>query len=323
MSRQAPVVSLLIVAYNSLDFIEACLSTVPAASANHAYEALLIDNGDGRSAAFVGENFPDVRIIPSVGNVGFGQGNNILAKRADPASKHFILINPDVRLDAGAISALVDTADAHPDYAALGGQIRTPDGSPSAASVIALPSVSRMALGAIGLANWAASRREPASITKEVHSVEAISGGFMLVRRDAWIELGGFDKTFFLYGEDVDLCQRIAQSGGKIGLVPGATVHHDVGSGDFYSPIRTRYKVLANAHFANRHFSPLRRWVFKSMLWLRCVIRFGLGTFLGSMRGARAARLAALGRAFREPALNPLGWMDGFNGKGTDPRNRD
>jgi len=323
MSRQAPVVSLLIVAYNSLDFIEACLSSLPLASADHAYEVLLIDNGDGRTAAFVSENFPDVRIIPSVGNVGFGQGNNILAKRVDPASNHFVLINPDTRLDAGAISALVNAAEAHPEYAALGGQIRTPDGSPSAASVIALPSVSRMALGAIGLANWAASRRASTSITKEVSIVEAVSGGFMLVRRDVWLELGGFDETFFLYGEDVDLCRRIALSGGKIGLVPGATVHHDVGSGDFYSPIRTRYKVLANAHFANRHFSPLRRWVFKTALWLRCAIRFGLGSLFGPIRGARSTKLGALGRAFREPALNPLGWMDGYDGKGTDPRRRD
>ncbi|MEM7703263.1 MAG: glycosyltransferase family 2 protein [Pseudomonadota bacterium] len=320
MPENAPVISILIVAFNSRPFIEHCLASVSHACGDLPHEVLLIDNGLDGTEAFVRERFPKVRIIASRGNVGFGQANNILAAHADPDSRFLVLVNPDVRLESGAIAALVRAADTHPDYVALGGQMQTPDGSPSAASIVRLPTVWRMTLGAIGIANWANARSLADPAQQEVQRVEAISGGFLLLRPEDWKRLGGFDETYFLYGEDIDLCHRIGLLNGKIGLVPSARVHHDVGSGDFYSPARTRYKVTANAHFANQHFGPVKRRAFKAALWIRCWIRWLLGLLLGRLPSQKALRLRALGNAFRLPAVNPASWVHGFDSEGSDPR---
>ncbi|MEL7318522.1 MAG: glycosyltransferase family 2 protein [Pseudomonadota bacterium] len=320
MPEKYPVLSVLIVAFNSRGLIEECLSSVVQACGDLPHEVLLIDNGGDGTEALVREKFPDVRIVASRGNVGFGQANNILATHANPTSRFLLLVNPDASLDPSAVNAMVSAADTHPDYVALGGQMQTPDGSPSAASVVRLPTVWRMVLGAMGLANWTNARDLAANSHGEVLRVEAVSGGFLLILRDKWDKLGGFDETYFLYGEDVDLCRRIGQLNGMIGLVPRAKVHHDVGSGDFYSPNRTRYKVTANAHFANRHFGPIRRRVFKTVLWLRCWIRWLIGSIFGRLPGPTARRLKALGKAFRSPARNPASWIDGFDSEGADPR---
>lgn len=318
-TKKAPIVSLLIVAYNSRDFINDCLSSVPAACGEIDYEILLIDNGNDHTQNFVRDLHPNVTVIPSRGNIGFGAGNNLLAKHTHPGTRYLIMVNPDTRLHAGSVRELVKAADAHQEYAALSGKIELPSGRPFAASFMAPPTVYRMALGAVGLADWAAARHRIVDERHEVIPVAAISGGYMLVRRNDWNTLHGFDETFFLYGEDIDLCHRIQKAGGRVGLVPGARVYHDVGSGEFYSPLRTRYKVIADAHFAKRHFGPFRRWAFMAALWLHCWIRFGAGTLL-AWRGTRMAMLA---KAFREPALNPMGWMRGFASQGADPRRHD
>ncbi|MEO0420081.1 MAG: glycosyltransferase family 2 protein [Pseudomonadota bacterium] len=322
MPEKPPVLSVLIVAFNSRGFIKDCLDSVAQACADLQHEVLLIDNGEDGTETLVRERFPEVRIIASRGNVGFGQANNILAAHADPATHFLVLINPDARLEIGAINAMLSAADTRPDYVALGGQMHTPDGSPSAASVVKLPTVWRMTLGAVGLANWVNTHSATDPLKSKVQRVDAISGGFLLMRPKDWNRLGGFDETYFLYGEDVDLCCRIGQSGGKVGLVPTARVYHNVGSGDFYSPARTRYKVTANAHFANRHFGPLKRRAFKIALWMRCWIRWLLGSILGGLPGPTARRLKALGQAFRSPATNPASWINGFESEGADPRRR-
>lgn len=320
MPEKHPALSVLIVAFKSRGFIEDCLNSVVQACGELPHEILLIDNGRDGTEAFVRENFPKVRVVRSQGNVGFGQANNILATHADPTSRYLLLVNPDTRLDRGAVNAILSAADTDPDYVALGGQMQTPDGSPSAASVVRLPTVWRMVLGAVALANWANARSRAVASRGEILRVEAVSGGFLLIQREEWDRLSGFDESYFLYGEDIDLCYRIAKAGGKIGLVPTARVYHNIGSGDFYSPNRTRYKVTANAHFANRHFTPLKRRVFKTALWLRCWIRWLIGSIMGWLPGPMARKLKALGEAFRSPALKPSSWMNGFESDGADPR---
>lgn len=316
--QNRPLVSILVVAFNSRNYIDACLSSVPGACGEFAYQVLLVDNGTDQTSTLVQEVHPHVQVLPTRGNVGFGEANNRLAQHTDPGSQYLVLLNPDTRLHTDAITALVKAARDHPEYAALGGHMETPAGGPSAASSVVLPTVSRMALGAIGLADWAAARRRLPDAHMPVRQVEAVSGGFMLIRREAWERLRGFDESFFLYGEDVDLCHRISAAGMKIGSVSSARVHHDVGSGDYFSPVRTRYLIVANAHFANRHFGLVRRTAFKAALWLRCWVRFGLGAVLAKP----GSRLDVMAKAYRDSALNPRGWMSGFDSPSADPRRR-
>lgn len=314
--QPVPTVSILIVAYNSRDFIAACLAAIPAACGNYPYEILLIDNGTDKSGEYVAAHFPHVRVVPSRGNVGFGEGNNILAAHSHPAAEYLLMLNPDTQLYPGAIAALIDVAKSNPAFAALGGIMEARADKASSVPLVALPSVHGMILGAVGLANRFAAGKVAIDDTAAVTAVEAINGGFMMLTRPIWETLGGFDDSFFLYGEDADLCHRIHQTGASIGLVPASRVHHDVGSGDFFSPVRTRFKIIANAHYANRHFGLPRRWAYKGALWVRCLARYAAGQAMGK----RSPKLAAMKEAFREPALNPGSWMQGFDSEGADPR---
>ena len=149
--------------------------------------------------------------------------------------------------------------------------------------------------------------------------VEALHGGFLLVARSLWQDLGGLDASYFLYGEDVDLCKRVRNRGGRIGLVPASRIFHDVGSGDVFSPTRKRFSATGTAHYLRKHSSPAGARVSIGLLWMIHISRFVGGKVL-SMRGPRYRSMAA---GFAQNALKPWTWMGGFAGRGADPRRTD
>lgn len=313
------MVSILVVAYNSRDFIADCLNAIPAACGDFRYEILLIDNGTDGTGDLVGSQFPDVKVVPSQGNVGFGQGNNILARHADPAAAHVLMLNPDTQVRPNAIANLIQVAHDYPQFGMLGGKMETPSDKPSSLPLVILPSLTSLLFGVVGLSNQYAKSQVPPDTQEPVVQVEAMNGGFMLVRRSLWDEVDGFDDSFFLYGEDADLCRRVTDAGSAIGLVKGSVVFHDVGSGSIFSPVRQRFKMIAEAHYANIHFRQPHRILFKGALWLQSLTRF-LASKILSWRGER---YDAMAKAYQNVALKPWIWFGGFDTPDSDPRRLD
>lgn len=314
--QQNPTVSILVVAFNSRGFIKGCLSSIPDACANIPFEILLIDNGTDGTDRYVRESFPEVRIVPSQGNVGYGTGNNILAAHADPGSEFLLILNPDTQLFPKAIEGLVLAARTNPEFGALSGAPRSDDDAEDPLPMVALPTLRGVLYGTLGLAHRNAARRLKQSSAPGLWEMEALSGFFVLIRKALWNEIGGFDESFFLYGEDADFSRRLAQTGAKLGLVITSQVKHDTGSGAVFSTARQHFMVLGSAQYANKHFGPMKRTTYKVVLWVQCLTKF-VGS---SLLKHRSGRMAAMAEAFRSPATKPWQWYRGYNAQGADPR---
>jgi len=262
-------VSILIVCYKSRDLIAQCLDGVYAHTNGCTFEVLLLDcSGDG-AIELVRTRFPQVRIIENHENLGFGKGNNVLAQHA--TGKFVLLLNPDVIVENNAIGELYQAAVSFPDAGAVGGRTRLPNGQRDPGCRQTIPSLFRMAVAAFGGAKYLNGTLP--EIASKADEVETLSGAFMLVRRDAWEQLDGFDTSFFMYSEELDLCYRLRQQGWKIVMTPRAEVIHLVGSGQGQSPRRIKLLTTARMHFVRKFWGPVSVFMAGALLWLHAAVR--------------------------------------------------
>ena len=246
-------VSVLIGGYKNLGHLEACIGGAIGSMAGMDGEILFIDCSDDGSSAFVRARFPSVRVLPQAGNLGFGRGNNHLARAA--LGDDLILLNPDTVPKSDEIARLLRFADAHPRAGACGGRCVFPSGAHDLGSHQPMLDVSGMVLAAAGLARLRTGALALDARTPQ--QVEVISGAFMLVRRTLWERLGGFDERFFMYTEEVDLCKRIANAGYELWADPSIVMIHDAGSGDPDNPRKRLQNLRGNATFYRKHYPPI------------------------------------------------------------------
>lgn len=299
-----PLLSVLVVTYESRGFIGKCLSAIPAACAAYSYEILLIDNGNDGTASYVAEVFPEVRIVPSQGNIGFGKANNILAEQA--RGEFLALVNPDAEPLPGSLDRLIELARTYPEFGAIAGHCIDPHTGRPQLGLNELPRITGMIRGTFGVARK--DMRILAQRGAGLSQVEVATGGFAILRSDAWKQIGGFDPSYFLYGEDIELSLALTRAGWHIGSSADARAYHESGSGEFFSPWRQHRKMLGTVHFVNRNFPPISRILFKLALWIQCVVRFSVGGALGSF----SPRFRAMSRSNRQAALMPWRWWAGY-----------
>lgn len=224
-------VSALIVNYKVYDDLTACIDTLAPASHASLAEIIVVDHASdaGRLAAFRARH-PHVRVIARDDNRGFGAGINEAARQA--SGELLLILNPDARVQPGAIDALASYLGAHADVVVAGPRVVHPD-------MRLQPTGRRFPSALTGLfgrtsvlTRWwpgnPISRRDLPShdIRDAPLEVDWITGTCLMVRADAFRGVGGFDERFFLYWEDADLCQRLRRRGGRVVYVPSALVIH-------------------------------------------------------------------------------------------------
>ncbi|MEM6475494.1 MAG: glycosyltransferase family 2 protein [Pseudomonadota bacterium] len=301
---QSPRLSIFIVAYHSAELIAECIQAIGPASTKQSFEILLVDNGDGSTEAVVSENFPEVKIIQSRGNIGFAAGNNWLAQHA--LADLYLLLNPDMVLAPGAIDALVTASEEHADAAAWGGVSLDKSGIPDTGNALIIPSLTDLLSTAIGRSNNA---NPPSADLQRDSMVDVLMGGFVMFRKSAWDEVGGLDERFFLYCEEVDLFYRLAQRGHSFWRVAGARGVHDAGHGEAFSPRRNLYRVAGIVEFARRHWRSAAVVCAVALIWIAAAGRFVVGAVFGRWR----TRLKLLGKANARIAAQPRLWAYGYD----------
>lgn len=253
-----PRFAAVVISYETRDLLRACLETVreegPA-------EAVVVDNAsrDG-SAEMVRAGFPEVRLLARTDNPGYGAASNqgIAACRAP----YVLLLNSDTRLRPGTLAALGWELDRHPRAAIVGPRLVNPDGSrqPSCFpfltpfNVLAMNTyLNRLVRHAPGLRR----RFRPVYSLIPAGAVPWVKGAALAIRREAFAAVGGFDESYFLYAEEMDLCWRLARAGWEIRFTPEAEVVHEEGA----STGRLRPEMAARlfsslGHFHRLHSSP-------------------------------------------------------------------
>jgi N-acetylglucosaminyl-diphospho-decaprenol L-rhamnosyltransferase len=288
-SDASHAVAAVVVNYNAASCLRACLTSIGAAGVE---DVVVVDNGsvDGSRAVAKASG---ARWIDAGTNLGYGRAANRGAALDGPAAAGYLLIcNPDLVIREGAIAALARALDADPFVGAVGPRVVNPDRSlyPSARSFPHLiDALGHGLLGQVAPRNGFSRRYRMLDWDhRDAADVDWVSGACLLVRREAWDDIGGFDPSYFMYMEDVDLCWRLGKAGWAVAYEPLAKVTHIQG----VSADRRPYRMLLAHHtsmwrFAWRTTEGPDRW------WLALVLpglaaRFLLTAGRRWLEGARA-----------------------------------
>ncbi len=226
-----PSCSIIIVAYNSCDFLPACLKSVRDACEGVESQIIVLDNGSSEPILpEIKKFFPEVLWLDSKENLGFGKGCNLAEKHA--TKPYLFFINPDTIISKNAFHEMLQFMEEHPESGTVGCRILNEDGSLQWACRRSFPTIVSAVSKTIGLAALFPKNKTLASYNMtyadpdEMTEVDAISGSFFCMRRDLYEKLGGFDEDFFMYGEDLDLCFRAKVAGCKNYYTPSTNILH-------------------------------------------------------------------------------------------------
>ena len=223
--------SIIIVAYNSCDFIPACLKSVRDACEGIDSQIIVLDNGSVEPILpEIKDFFPEVEWIDSKENLGFGKGCNLAEKQA--TKPYLFFINPDTIISRDSFREMLKFMDEHPEAGTVGCRILNEDGTLQWACRRSFPTPISAISKTIGLAALFPKSKVLASYNMtyadpdEMIEVDAVSGSFFCIRRDVYEKLNGFDEDFFMYGEDLDLCFRTKEIGLKNYYTPVTNILH-------------------------------------------------------------------------------------------------
>ena len=222
--------SIVVVSYNTRDLLRQCLESVFSATRRESFEVIVVDNNStDDSCALVKAKFPQVRLIENQHNAGFGGANNqgVEASRGS----HVMLLNSDAVLLEDTGSALVEFLKTHPEAGVVGPRVLLMDGSLQPKTYGNLPSFKAFLNQSLLLARLFPKSRTFAGIYVEsawdrVMEVGWISGVCMVLAREDYLAINGFDPAFFMYSEDMDLCRRLRERGRKCYRVDAFGIRH-------------------------------------------------------------------------------------------------
>ncbi len=275
-NRDSLDVSVIIVSYNTREMTLACIDSVFRETQRLTFEVIVVDNAseDG-SAQAIGKEFRQVRLIASAKNLGFAAANNLAAREAQGA--YILLLNPDTVVLNGAIDRLVDFAEKHPEAAIFGGRSLFGDGSLNPTSCWRAPSAWGLTCRALGLSGLAKSSSllnydsYGGWARDTVRPVDIVSGCFLLIRRDLWETLQGFDEMFHMYAEDWDLCLRAHKLGAKCMLCPDAEIIHLGGASETVRSDKIVRLFSSQAALYRKHWGYLQARILVGLLHIWAV----------------------------------------------------
>ena len=230
------LLSVVVVSYNTRELTLRCLRelTEHLCAERLSHEIWVVDNAsqDG-SARAIEREFPDANLMMSNANLGFGPANNLALQHAQ--GRYLLLLNSDAFVHEGAISRLIELLDdpAKARVGAVGPRLLNEDGSLQR-SCWKFPSPARSWFESLGLARLGWAHPQCSDYYRWAHdeqrSVDFVIGACLLVRREVYQEIGGFDPAFFLYAEETDWQKRMRGAGWDIVFRPDALVTHLGGS---------------------------------------------------------------------------------------------
>jgi len=304
------MVSIIIVSWNARDYLMQCLASLFAGACRHPMEVIVVDNAstDG-SAESVARDYPGVQLIRNATNLGFARANNIGISAA--TGKYVCLINSDVKVLPDCINRLVEYQEEHPDVGMVGPRVIGGNGKLQR-SCRGFPTVWNMFCRALALDTIFPKIRLFTGYSlrywpqETCRAVDILSGCFWLVRRQALADVGLLDESFFMYGEDMDWCQRFWKHGWKLAFVPSAEAIHYGGASSANAPVRFYIeRHRADLQYWQKHHSSLAVASYFLITCLHLLLR--LGGYFAALLFRPSARKTYQYKVRR--SLAALSWM--------------
>ena len=299
-----PLVSILIVSFNTRDLTLECLRMLYANLGGVAAEVLVIDNGSpDDSVAAICRDYPQAGMIVNEMNAGFGAANNRAMELS--RGKYLLLLNSDAFVAPGAIAALIEYLERHPRVGAAGPRLLNADGSLQI-SCFPFPSPVRAWAENLWLPKVLPHTSRLGDYRRWAHDqeqlVDWVVGACMLVRREAYEAVGGFDERFFMYSEEADWQRRMRNKGWQIGFAPAARVRHLGGASG-----------ASEAANMNRHFfQSLDRYELKHHGWSGLIslrLAMAVGSSLRAILWVGAWILRPRGRSVASAKIRLHAWL--------------
>lgn len=246
---------------------------------------IVVDNGstDG-TLGVIRTHCPRARIIATGENLGYGKAMNLGFQ--ETTGQFVVLSNPDVVFLDHSIARMLKFLDENPTVAVVGPQQMFPDRSWQR-SYGELPGVwsgIKDACGITTLKNVMRRSLWPRRFDSKEKDVPYVDGAVLAVRREAFLEMGGFDESFYFYSDESDLCARLRKAGWRVTFLPAAEVIHVRGADSMKvdrSERFVRYMVQSQALLASKHlpgwkaaiYSRLQVWQFARLGALHRIVR--------------------------------------------------
>lgn len=277
MASNQPDLSIVIVSYNTKALVLDCLRSVFAETRSIEFDIIIVDNHsyDG-TVAGVHAEYPGVRVIENPENRGFAKAVN--QALAVSSGRHVLMLNSDTLVRKQALDTMVRYLDGHPDVGAVSCRQCTGDGR-LYQSCFPFPSV-RDHLRYAGVFQRVAPKTHAAMAASQAidctrsQDVDWINGACLMVRRDLLARCGGLDEGYFMYFEDVDLCQAIHRQGYRIRHLAEADIVHLIGRSSEGSRARLAVEwEFSRIRYVNKHFPLFKRWIMKGWIAAGATVR--------------------------------------------------
>jgi len=266
---------IVIVNWNAGDKLASCLRSIPSAGEGLTVRVVVLDNAstDG-SCEMVEGTFPDLEVMRSRENLGYARANNQVLKRYADSARFVLLLNPDTVVAPDTFRRMLDFLEANSRAGIVGCRIVTPRGTLDWACKRAFLTPSLMFYKALRLDKLLpkSPRFGRYQLTyldeNQIHEVDSVVGAFMMIRHECLQAVGLLDDSYFMYGEDIDLCYRAKEAGWKVFYVPTATVLHHKGE----STRRYSYRMIhlwyeSTWKFYRRRIGPNYSAAVNALVW--------------------------------------------------------
>lgn len=229
--------SIVIVSYNTKELLEDCIRSIQKTTKKIVFEIIVVDNASSDGSWQMVENLQKEKVfnkslifIKNKENIGFSKGNNLGVKVS--SGRYLLFLNPDTVVYENTLFTMVNFMNEHEDAGAATCDLVAPTGGIDEASHRGFPTPWNAFCHFSGLEKTFPKSRIFAGYTQgwknlnEIHTVDSITGAFMIVRRSIGEKLGWWDEDYFFYGEDLDFCYKIRKEGLNIYYIPTVSVLH-------------------------------------------------------------------------------------------------
>lgn len=285
---QAPVISVIIVSFNTAAITLNCLRAVFEQDVHVPFEVIVVDNGSqDDSVRRIREDFPAAAVLPLSENVGFGRANNL--GLAHSRGRYVLFLNSDTVPGHECFRICLEYLEQQPQVGMVGCKVLLPDGRFDYACRRGFPTPGNAlayfsGLGALfprsrWLNGYSLSYLDP----DQKAAVDCISGAFIFARRDVLEQVNGFDPDYFFYAEDIDLCFRVREAGWEVHYLPHAYMLHLRGASTpaderarewYFESMWSYYKKHLRVRYHPLVTALVRLGIWASLTWVRLSSRF-------------------------------------------------
>jgi GT2 family glycosyltransferase len=250
----------VIVAYNVRTLLRNCLDSVRRSQAPFGVETIVVETGLDGSAAMVRREYPEVAVIDAPENPGYAAANNLGIRHA--RGEFVLLLNPDTIVPPDALARAVAELERDGGVGIIGVKLVRGDGSLDLACRRTFPTprtalyhflrLPKLFPNDARFGQYNLTHRDP----DEPYDVDAVAGAFMLIRRPVLDRVGLLDESYWMYGEDLDLCWRAKAAGWRTRYFPAVTVLHLKGESSKSRSLKCTYEFFRAMHlFYRKHYA--------------------------------------------------------------------